>query len=72
MFLCTANKVKKNHGDVTASSALESPLKPGQVIQWSDQVEHEAPEESECPMPVAHEPILTFMETSYEDALQSL
>jgi hypothetical protein len=63
--------LKQSQLDTLASSALESPLKPGQVIQWSDQLEHEAPEESECPMPVAHEPILTFMETSYEDALQS-
>ena len=61
--------LKQSQLDTLASSALESPLRPGQVIQWSDQVEQEAPEESECPMPVAHEPILTFMETSYEDAL---
>ena len=63
--------LKQNQLELVAGTVLESTLEPGQVIQWSDQVEQEAPEESECPIPVAHQPVLTFMETSYEEALQS-
>ena len=46
----------------------ETAMLPGETRLWSDEVDQEAPEEAECPMPVAFGPVLNFMETSYEVA----
>ena len=40
------------------------------MFLWVQSVQG-APEELECPIPVAHQPVPTFVETSYEEALQS-
>ena len=40
------------------------------MLLWVQSVQG-APEELECPIPVAHQPVPTFAETSYEEALQS-
>ena len=45
-------------------------MKPGEVRQWGFEQGEEAPEELECPIPVAHEPVLQFMETDRDEALK--
>jgi len=49
--------------------SLETDMRPGDIKMWSngEQVE-ESPEEMETPVPVSFGPVLTFMETSYEEA----
>ena len=52
-------------------SVQEECVLPGEVLEWSSGDYEEAPEEAECPIPVAHEPILLFMETTHEEALKA-
>ena len=67
--------LKQNQVDMAAASSvatdvLETTMKPGEVMLWSDGSLVEAPEEVQCPLPVGHEPILNFMETTREEALE--
>jgi len=54
----------------TQETVLESPMKPGEVMHWSEQLDQEAEEEAQCPMPTASAPMLAFLETSHEEAMK--
>jgi hypothetical protein len=54
----------------TQETVLESSMKPGEVMHWSEQLDQEAEEESQCPMPTASAPMLAFLETSHEEAMK--
>ena len=62
--------LKQYHLEMVASVTEVSDMLPGEVRLWSDEVDNEAPEEAQCPIPVAFEPVLNFMEMSYDDALK--
>jgi len=48
--------------------ALDTDMRPGEIIQWSTGEVEESPEEEETPVPVAFGPVLAFMETGYDEA----
>ena len=60
MFRVTTNEV--------SSVALDTDMRPGEIIQWSTGEVEESPEEEETPVPVAFGPVLAFMETGYDEA----
>jgi len=51
-----------------SSVALDTDMRPGEIIQWSTGEVEEAPEEEETPVPVAFGPVLAFMETGYDES----
>ena len=51
-----------------SSVALDTDMRPGEIIQWSTGEVEESPEEKETPVPVAFGPVLAFMETGYDEA----
>jgi len=60
--------LKQHQNELNASAEFVTDMRPGETRQWSTGFEEECPEEQHFKIPVAHEPILTFMETKYEDA----
>ena len=62
--------LKQYQLELVAGVTEVSDMLPGEVRLWSNEEEHEAPEESQCPIPVAFEPVVNFMEMSYDESLQ--
>ena len=62
--------LKQYQLEMVASATETSAMLPGEVRLWSNEEDHEAPEEAQCPMPVAFEPVLNFMEMSYDESLK--